>query len=108
MCQRPVQNLQSNGTRLIFVDSLTNMEGDDRKLRLHTLTAMRSPRHSFILFPATAQLDRSTDPQIKGSILFMSSSRHATLLRIRIGFSSYKLQNETEMLKNRGDPGYGM
>lgn len=60
------------------------------------------------LFPATAQLDRSTYPQIKGSILFMSLSRHATLLRIRIGFSSYKLQNEAEMLKNTVDSGYGI
>jgi len=38
----------------------------------------------------------------------MSSSRHATVLRTRIGFTSYKLQNEAEMLKNTGDPGYGM
>jgi hypothetical protein len=38
----------------------------------------------------------------------MSLSRHATLLRIRIGFSSYKLQNEAEMLKNTVDSGYGI
>lgn len=60
------------------------------------------------LFPTAAQLDRSTDPQIKASMLFMSSSRHATVLRIRIRFSSYKLRNEAEMLKNTGDPGYAM
>jgi hypothetical protein len=64
------------------------------------------------LYPATTQLDRSTIPQIKDFTWFMSSSRYATVLCIRIGFnraltdpntqySSSKLQNETQRLGGR-------
>jgi hypothetical protein len=60
------------------------------------------------LFSATAQLDRSTAPQIEGSRIIYVFIIHATVLRIRVGFSSYILQNETEMLKNKGDHCFGM
>jgi len=68
-------NLQSNGSRLIFVDSLTNVEGDDRKLlRLHTLTAMSSPRYSLISsYCSIGSLHRSTNKRLHIIYVFITS-----------------------------------